>query len=61
MYSPAINERLISILYREARARRVPMTRLVDRLLVKALESEELCPEAQTLLDQHQQPLRRAA
>ena len=40
MYSPKIAEELIPALYREAKARRVPMTRLVDRLLREALDTE---------------------
>ena len=36
-YSPRIDRFLVSCLYHEARERRVPMTRLVDDLLRKAL------------------------
>ena len=45
MYSPKIDEALIPALYHTARARRVPMTRLVAQLLRKALKAEAL-PEA---------------
>lgn len=36
-YSPRIDRFLVSCLYHEARERRMPMTRLVDDLLRKAL------------------------
>lgn len=39
MYSPRIDEALIPPLYRLAKARRVPMTRLVSEILQEALGS----------------------
>ncbi len=36
-YSPVIDRFLVTCLYHEARERRVPMTRLVDELLRRAL------------------------
>lgn len=36
-YSPAISRFVVSILYHEARHRRIPMTQLTDELLQKAL------------------------
>jgi hypothetical protein len=39
MYSPRIDEELIPPLYRLAKARRVPMTRLVSGILKEALGS----------------------
>lgn len=45
MYSPKIDDSLIPCLYHTARARRIPMTRLVAQLLRKALKTEAL-PEA---------------
>ena len=45
MYSPKIDESLIPALYHTARARHVPMTRLVAQLIRKALKAEVL-PEA---------------
>jgi hypothetical protein len=42
MYSPKISEALIPTLYRLGKVRRIPMTRLVDSLIRKALQSEEL-------------------
>ena len=36
-YSPAIKRFLVSVLYHEARHRRVPMTRLANDLLTQAL------------------------
>ena len=46
MYSPKIDEGLIPCLYHTARARRVPMTRLVAQLIRKALRTELLPQEA---------------
>ena len=46
MYSPKISEELIPLLYRLAKAKAVPMTTLVDRLIRRALTSEELAEEA---------------
>ena len=37
MYSPKISEDLIPVLYHAARARRVPMTKLVDKLIRNVL------------------------
>lgn len=39
MYSPRIDEALIPPLYRLAKARRIPMTRLVSGMLKEALAS----------------------
>ena len=36
-YSPAINRFLVSVLYHEARAKRVPMTSLVNQILTERL------------------------
>jgi hypothetical protein len=36
-YSPAIKRFLVSVLYHEARHRKIPMTRLVDDIIKKAL------------------------
>ncbi len=37
MYSPKISEELVPVLYRLAKARKMPMTRLVDDLIRQAL------------------------
>lgn len=37
-YSPQLSRFLVSVLYHEARYRRVPMTRLADQLLQSALQ-----------------------
>jgi len=37
-YSPVIRRDLVRVLYFERRRRRIPMTRLVDELLSKALQ-----------------------
>ena len=47
MYSPKISEELIPLLYRLAKAKAMPMTRLVNGLLSAALDSQreqEPCP-----------------
>lgn len=46
MYSPKIPERLIPPLYRLARARKEPMTRVVAEVLEDYLASQGLAPEA---------------
>ena len=50
MYSPKIDESLIPILYRLGKARRMPMTRLVNELIAKALETEQLPDEIRTMM-----------
>ena len=50
MYSPKIDVSLIPILYRLGKARRMPMTRLVNELIVKALEAEQLPDEIRTMM-----------
>lgn len=37
MYSPRINDEYIPILYRKAKARKIPMTRLVNEIIKNAL------------------------
>ena len=41
MYSPKINSELIPALYHRAKAERVPMTKLVDRIIRKYLEADD--------------------
>lgn len=51
MYSPRIAEDLVSLLYHKARAEKVPMTRLTDRLLREAIarqSSGTLHPSVET-------------
>jgi peptide subunit release factor RF-3 len=43
MYSPKIDEELIPRLYRIARAREVPMTALVNRILRRSIAHLEKC------------------
>jgi len=50
MYSPQIREDLIPPLYRLAKARRVPMTRLVSDILAAALAAVQV--EAVTVVEQ---------
>ena len=47
MYSPKIAEELIPVLYHIAKARSLPMTRLVDRIIREALVREDLPSAAQ--------------
>ena len=54
MYSPKISPELVPVLYREAKSRGIPMTRLVDRLLREALTSQRLCPKAAEVLAERQ-------
>jgi hypothetical protein len=46
MYSPKIDEKLIPVLYHTAKAQGVPMTTLVNQLLIRALAQENLPPAA---------------
>jgi hypothetical protein len=48
-YSPALKSELIERLYRERKRRRVPMTKLVNRIVEKALPEweTEVLPEIQ--------------
>ena len=46
MYSPAIDQGLIPVLYRLGKARGVPMTTLVSELLFDVLERTELPADA---------------
>ena len=41
MYSPRISQDLIPVLYRKAKERKVPMTKLVDEILRENLLKEE--------------------
>jgi hypothetical protein len=52
MYSPSIDPGLIPVLYRMGKARGIPMTRLVDRLLFDALEGTDLPSEAIAFFEQ---------
>ncbi len=40
-YSPVIKRDLVSLLYHEAKQRKLPMTKLVDKILRQALEANE--------------------
>lgn len=42
MYSPKISEELVPVLYRLAKDRRMPMTRLIDGMIRQALASNTL-------------------
>ncbi len=50
MYSPKISDALVPILYRLGKARRMPMTRLVDELITKALTAEQLPDEIRAMM-----------
>jgi len=61
MYSPKISEDLVPVLYHTARARRMPMTKLVDKLIRKALASESLPHEAMEVPPRIARPSDQAA
>ena len=64
MYSPKISEELIPVLYRSAKAKGIPMTRLVDSLIREALADEYLpktAEEAQTDSAAHVESSRNVA
>ena len=42
MYSPKVDEELVPVLYRLAKERKMPMTRLVDGIIRQALASNTL-------------------
>lgn len=42
MYSPKISEDLVPVLYRAARSKKMPMTRLVNGIIRQALASQGL-------------------
>ena len=48
-YSPVISRFLISVLYHEARARKIPMTKLTDQLLRQALMNSDGWRTAESL------------
>jgi hypothetical protein len=40
-YSPTVSRFVVSVLYHEAKARKIPMTKLTDQLLRQSLEGTE--------------------
>jgi hypothetical protein len=48
-YSPEISRFLVSVLYHEAKARKIPMTKLTDLLLRQALQGTEGWKTAESL------------
>ena len=42
MYSPSIKEEYIPLLYRKAKELKIPMTKLVNRIIAEALKAEAL-------------------
>jgi len=48
-YSPVISRFVVSALYHEAKARKIPMTKLTDHLLCQALRDTEGWRQAETL------------
>ena len=56
MYSPKIEERFVPILYKHAKVRKVPMTRLVTEaieLYLKQVGSEPISPEDGWVVTDH--------
>lgn len=47
-YSPRINRFMVSVLYHEAKARRMPMTKLADQLLAQSLQGSESWTKAES-------------
>ena len=56
-YSPQLNRFLVSALYHEARRRKVPMTRLANRLLESALAGSKGWQEAQQAMGLAEAPV----
>lgn len=54
-YSPALSRFMVSVLYHEAKAQGIPMTRLVDRVLRQALDGSEGWKTTQSLKLETQQ------
>ncbi len=48
-YSPVISRFLVSVLYHEAKRRRIPMTKLVNLLLTQQLSGSESWLQTQSL------------
>ena len=48
-YSPRISRFLVSVLYHEAKRRRIPMTKLADELLTQQLSSSPSWDKVQEL------------
>ena len=48
-YSPQLSLLLVSVLYHEAKHRKIPMTKLADQLLLKALKGSHGWIQATTL------------
>lgn len=48
-YSPALSRFMVSVLYHEAKRRKMPMTKLTDHLLRQALDGSEGWRTAESL------------
>ena len=48
-YSPQLSRFMVSVLYHEAKARKVPMTKLTDQLLRQSLTDSEGWRQAESL------------
>ena len=59
-YSPKISRFLVSVLYHEARSRRMPMTDLTEALLTKSLEGSESWRTAEASFVSESPPAYRA-
>lgn len=55
-YSPAIARFLVSVLYHEAKRRKMPMTRLTNTLLTESLRNTEGWKEAATVHEETPTP-----
>ncbi len=59
-YTPKISRFLVSVLYHEARSRRIPMTALTETLLIKSLEGSQSWRDAEASLAREEPPPYRA-
>ena len=48
-YSPQLSRFIVSVLYHQAKAKKIPMTKLTDQLLRTALENTEAWKTAELL------------
>jgi len=51
-YSPALSRFMVSVLYHEAKSKRIPMTKLTEHLLAQSLYGSESWAKAESSLVQ---------
>ena len=52
-YTPKISRFLVSVLYHEAKTQKIPMTKLADKLLERALVNRESWHTARALIQEN--------